>query len=358
MMEQRQCGKSDLTLAVIGIGCWAFGGDAGDYWGAQDQEDVNALVQRAVALGINYFDTAEIYNNGRSEASLGVALQGVPRDQVVIGSKVTPAHCYHDTLIASCEASLRRLGTDYIDLYMIHWPLHPHALRHVTSDEALINQPPTIEEAANALLKLQTQGKIRHIGVSNFANNWLDRILDTGLTVAANQLHYNLASRAIEAEIMPYCVQQGIGILGYMTILQGILTGKYKTLAEIPAARRRTRHFHHTSTPLSRHGEDGAETELQIALAQIDALAAELSLPVAHLAICWAFANPAITCALVGARTVAQLEDNALAAAEALPDAVVERLNAITQPLKTKLGPSCDYYEPSRLDRTRLERYG
>lgn len=352
-MELRQCGNSDLKLSVVGIGCWAFGGDEGDYWGAQDQTDVNALVRRAVELGINYFDTAEIYNNGRSETSLGLALQGLPRDQVIIGSKVTPAHCYHDTLIESCEASLRRLGTDYIDLYMIHWPLHPHSVRHVTNDETVINNPPTVEEAASALIKLQQQGKIRHIGVSNFAKNRLEEILSLGVKVAANQLHYSLFARAIEDEVLPYCQTQGIGILGYMTILQGILAGKFKTLAEIPAPRRRTRHFHHASTSLSRHNEEGAEAELQAALTQLHTLADEVQIPMAHLAIRWAFANPGITSALVGARNVAQLEDNAKAGAEPLSKELVARLNQITQPLKEKLGPSFDYYEHTSQDRTR-----
>jgi aryl-alcohol dehydrogenase-like predicted oxidoreductase len=314
---------------------------------------VDGLVRRAVELGINYFDTAEIYNNGRSEAALGLALRGIPRDQVIIGSKVTPAHCYHDTLIASCEASLRRLQTDYIDLYLIHWPLHPHALRHVTNNEALINHPPSTEEAASALQTLQAAGKIRHIGVSNFASNWLDKILETGVQVVANQLHYNLLSRAIEADILPYCLQQGVGILGYMTILQGVLAGKYKTLAEIPAPRRRTRHFHHASTPLSRHGEEGAEVELQAALIQIQQMADEVGMPMSQLATRWAFSNPAITCAIVGARNVAQLEAAAHSAAEILPADLVERLNQITQPLKAKLGPSFDYYEHTNLDRTR-----
>lgn len=352
-MELRQCGNSDLKLSVVGIGCWAFGGDEGDYWGAQDQTAVNDLVRRAVELGINYFDTAEIYNNGRSEQSLGIALQGVQRDQVVIGSKVTPAHCYHNTLIASCEASLRQLGTDYIDLYMIHWPLHPHSVRHVTNDEAIINNPPTIEEAATALIKLQQQGKIRYIGVSNFAKNRMDELLATGVKVVANQLHYSLFARAIEDEILPYCQQQGIGILGYMTILQGILAGKFKTLAEIPAPRRRTRHFHHSSTSLSRHGEEGAEAEMQEALIQLHAIADELQMPMAQLAIRWAFANPGITSALVGARNVAQLEDNAEAGAESLPADVVAWLNQVTQPLKEQLGPSFDYYEHTSKDRTR-----
>ena len=352
-MQTRQCGNSDLHLSVIGVGCWAFGGDEGDYWGAQNQSDVNDLVRRAVDLGINYFDTAEIYNNGRSETALGIALQGVPRDRVIIGSKVTPAHCYHDTLIESCEASLRRLGVDTIDLYMIHWPLHPHSMRHVTTDEKIINNPPGVEEAATALSKLQAQGKIRHIGVSNFGKRRLDEILATGITVAANQLHYNLVSRAIEDEIMPACQAHGVGILGYMTILQGILAGKYKTLDEIPAPRRRTRHFRGDSTPLSRHGEAGAESELQAALDQIRAIADEVQMPMEQLAIRWAFANPALTCALVGARNVAQIEANAAAGAESLPADVVARLNAVTQPLKEKLGPSLDYYEHTSQDRTR-----
>ncbi len=352
-MELRQCGNSDLQLSVVGIGCWAFGGDEGDYWGAQDQTDVNALVRRAVELGINYFDTAEIYNNGRSETSLGLALQGVPRDKVIIGSKVTPAHCYHDTLIESCEASLRRLGTDYIDLYMIHWPLHLHSVRHVTNDETIINNPPTVEEAVAALTKLQQQGKIRHIGVSNFAKNRLDEILGMGVKVAANQLHYSLLARAIEDEILPYCQHQGVGILGYMTILQGILAGKYKTLDEIPAPRRRTRHFRGDSTPLSRHGEAGAEAELQEALTQIHAIADELYLPMEKLAIGWAFANPGITSALVGARNVAQIAANAAAGNTVLSAEIVERLNQVTQPLKEKLGPSFDYYEHTNQDRTR-----
>ena len=124
-MQARSCGKSDLVLSVLGLGCWSFGGGA--YWGRCDQADADAVVRRAVELGITYFDVAEAYNNGRSEESLGIALKGVPREKVLIGSKVSPSHCYANTLPAYCDASLRRLGLDYLDLYMIHWPIHPHS---------------------------------------------------------------------------------------------------------------------------------------------------------------------------------------------------------------------------------------
>jgi aryl-alcohol dehydrogenase-like predicted oxidoreductase len=125
-MEQRECGRSGLTLLVLGLGCWAFGG--GEYWGPVEQSDVDAVVRRAFDLGITYFDTAEVYNDGRSEASLGRAIGGLPREQVVIGTKVSPAHVQPDVLPGRCDASLRRLGTDDIDVYMVHWPVNVRSL--------------------------------------------------------------------------------------------------------------------------------------------------------------------------------------------------------------------------------------
>jgi len=103
-MAYRQCGAADLKLSVLGIGCWTFGG--GQYWGNQDQSDVNDVVHAAVDCGINYFDTAEAYNEGRSESSLAIAMQGLKRDEIIIGSKVTPANCYPGVLEEHCEASL------------------------------------------------------------------------------------------------------------------------------------------------------------------------------------------------------------------------------------------------------------
>ena len=164
-MELRKCGTAGLALPALGVGCWAFGG--GEYWGSQDQGDVDAVVHAAIDAGCNYFDSAEVYNNGASESSLGTALEGV-RHRAIVGTKVSPSNCYAATLREHCEQSLRRLRTNYIDLYMVHWPIHPHSIRHFTNDEKVIGNPPRVEEAFDTLNRLRQEGKIRHIGVSNF----------------------------------------------------------------------------------------------------------------------------------------------------------------------------------------------
>ncbi len=166
-MEKRVCKNSGLELSVMGAGCWAFGG--GEYWGSQSQKDVNDVVHASADRGINYFDTAEAYNDGRSESSLGVAIKGIPRDRLIIGTKVSPSNCYKETLIKHCEASLKRLKTDYIDLYMVHWPLHAHSIRHFTNDIRIIEHPPEIVDVLEAFQILLQQGKIRYCGVSNFS---------------------------------------------------------------------------------------------------------------------------------------------------------------------------------------------
>lgn len=348
-MERRRCGKSDLELPVLGVGCWSFGG--GSYWGPQEQPRVDAVVARAVELGSDYFDTAESYNDGASEESLGRALKG-KRDRAIIGTKVSPSNCGRGVLREHCERSLRRLGTDFIDLYMVHWPVHPHAIRHYTDDESVINNPASVADVFAALVDLQEAGKIRHIGVSNFGVRWMERALATGARIAANELPYSLLSRAIELEILPYCREHGIGVLAYMPLMQGLLTGKYASADEMPAARTRTRHFS-GDRPQSRHGEPGAEKELFEALDGIRRIAGSLGVSMTELALAWCVANPAITCVLAGARNVAQLEANAGAMSGKLAPETVEELDAATKALKEKLGPSFDYFENTELDRTR-----
>ena len=351
MIARRQCGKSKLSLPILGAGCWAYGG--GEYWGAQDEQDVEAVVRRSVELGINFFDTAEAYNEGRSESALGKALKGIPRAKVLIGTKIAPSNAVPATLVAHCEASLARLGTDYVDLYMVHWPIHPHSIRHFTKDEALIKNPPQAAEAFATLQKLKKEGKIRWIGVSNFGVRRLDEALALCPEIVINELPYSLLTRAIELEIVPFCRKRGLGVLGYMTLLQGLLADIYPTLAAVPAWQRRTRHFNQKSCELSRHGEEGAEAETNAALSAIRKLAQELGLTMPEIAVKWAVANPAITSALVGARSLKELEMNARAAETPLDPAVVARLNAATEPLLKKLGPSFDYYEGTANDRTK-----
>jgi aryl-alcohol dehydrogenase-like predicted oxidoreductase len=350
-MDSTRCGSSDLHLPALGLGCWSFGG--GSYWGECQQADADAVVLHAVELGITYFDAAEAYNEGRSEESLGKALKGIPRDRIIIGTKVAPSNCYAGTLPDHCEASLRRLGLDHIDLYMIHWPIHPHSIRHFTTDEAVILNPPRVEEAFSALIRLKQQGKIRYIGVSNFAENRLEEALAVCPDIVVNQLPYSLLTRAVERGVLPYCRTRGIGVIGYMTLLQGLLTDLYPTLDDVPPYQARTRHFNAARSSLIRHGGPGAEEETRVAIEEIRRVAREAGLTTAELAVKWALAGQGIVCCLIGARKVSKLESNVQAAAAPLSPALVQRLNAITQPLLDALGDSFDYYESIANNRTR-----
>jgi myo-inositol catabolism protein IolS len=347
-MELRECGRSGLRLPLLGLGCWAFGG--GEYWGPHEQSDADAVVRRALELGVTYFDTAEVYNEGRSEASLGRALRGLPRHRVVIGTKVSPAHVQPDVLPRRCEASLRRLGTDYVDLYMVHWPITLRSIRHF---DAQIGVCPAVEDAFATLLRLREQGKVRHVGVSNFARNRLEEALRLCPDLAANELPYNLLSRAIEWEALPACRERGVGAIGYMALLQGVLTDLYPTLDEIPAWQRRTRHFDARKTPAARHGLAGEEQATRQALSGLRAVCRDTGQALPGLALRWAVANPHVACNLVGSRSVPKLEANVRAVERPLPAEVVARVNGITDPLKERLGRSFDYYESPENDRTR-----
>ncbi len=326
-MEMRTCGKSGIEISPMGIGCWSYGG--GDYWGPQAQSDVTAVANAALDAGINFFDTAEGYNNGRSEEALAVALKG-RRHEAVIGTKVSrpdPA-----TIREHCEASLQRLQTDYVDIYMIHWP----------DDEI------AIEESMAELTRLQKDGRIRAIGVSNFGVEQLTAALDTGASIAVNQLCYNLLSRAIEPELLPLCRKHDVGILGYMPLLQGILTGEYKSAEEIPPVHARFRHFRE-DRPQASHGEAGAEEEMFETLEAIREIAETEQVPMARLAIAWAMARPGITCMLVGTRNVDELAENLNVLNYSLSANVIERLDEITAPLLTKLGANSDYFTGGRI---------
>ena len=346
-MELRQCGTHDLKLPVLGIGSWAFGG--GDYWGPSEQTDVNELVHYAVDHGCNFFDTAELYYKGGSESSLGLAIKGMARSQVLIGSKISPSNTEPRTLVEHCEASLRRLQTTYIDLYMVHWPITPHAIQSFTAEPM---PTPSVSEAFATLMALQRAGKIRHLGVSNFGRAKLDEALATGAEIVINELPYSLLTRAIELEIIPRCLSRGVGVLGYMSLLQGILGDIYATLDEVPVWQRRTRHFNSRRTSQCRHGLLGAEAETAAALDAIRALAESHGMSMPELALKWAIAGKGITSSLCGCRTVRKLAANIKAATEPLPLDLWEKLNQITQPLLKTMGPSFDYWENPTNDRT------
>ena len=339
-VETRPCGTSGLRLPAVGLGCWAFGG--GEYWGPQSQEDADAVVHAALDLGVNYFDTAEAYNDGASETSLGRAL-GKRRPDALIGSKVSPNNTAPARLREHCEASLRRLGTDWIDLYMIHWPINASAIRHYDTGFPF-GQLPDLGQALGTLEALRREGKIRHFGVSNFGVRQLKEVAALGFRPAADELAYNLLMRGIEAEVLPHCRANGIGTLGYSALMQGLLSGKFTSIDALPPARTRTRHFAGTR-PGSRHGGPGVEREVTVALQAIGAVADELGAPVGDLAIAWAVANTDMTCTIVGCRNRRQLEENVRALSIALPPDVKARLDRATDPVLAQLGPHIDYYQ-------------
>jgi myo-inositol catabolism protein IolS len=341
-MEKRQLGYSDLHISTIGMGCWQYGG--GKYWGPQNQSDVDEIVRYALDMDINYFDTAEVYNDGESERSLGLALKGI-RDRAIIGTKVTPANTSPNKLRQSCEGSLRRLQTDYIDLYMVHWPITPHGIEHFTDDHAIIGNPPSLAEAFETLIALQKEGKIRHIAISNHGVKQMKEVQSTGAKIAANELAYNLFSRGIETDIIPYCKSNAIGMIGYMPLQQGLLSGKYKTLDEIKPMQARSRHFRQGRGEGSRHGEDGAESEIIEALVQIQALADQLGVSISVLSLAWVIANKDITTTIVGSRNIEQLKSNIQGATFHMEEDVYLKLNQITEPVLQKLGSNPDYYE-------------
>lgn len=351
-VEFRKLGRSDFKLSVLGLGCWAFGG--GKYWGSQDQHDVEEVVTHAIKRGINFFDTAEAYNDGASEVSLGAALPAKDRDKILIGTKISPSNCAPATMRAHCDASLQRLKTDHVDLYMVHWPLNSLAVQHFSQDPVVIASPPTVEDTFRTLGDLQQDGRIRSIGISNFGVAQMEEALATGTQIVANEIAYNLVSRAIEVEILPFCEQHNISILADMGLQQGLLTGKYRDAASIPPMLARSRHFHHSrGQGNSRHGENGFETELFLALDQIRHVSVREQIPMGQLALAWIMTHARVTSTLVGSRNVAQLEENVASAKIQLKPNVVRELDDATNVLLDRLGSNPDYYEASTNSRIR-----
>lgn len=312
-------------MSPVAFGCWAIVG--GFNWGHQEESDSITALRAGFDAGVNFFDTAEVYGEGRSEQLLAKALGDV-RDKVVIASKVWHTHYTPDELRAACERSLANLGTDYIDLYQLHWP----------------SRETPVADLLAVLEELKNAGKIRAYGISNFGAQDLKEALATGYTISSNQLAYNLLFRAIEHEVLPLCVQAGLSLLCYSPLMQGLLTGKYRSADKLAADRARTRHFAGTR-PEARHGEPGAEAETFAAIESIRAIAAHAGEPMELVALAWLLAQPGITSVIAGARSPAQAHNNARAGELALSSDTMARLDAATADLKAKLGPNADMWQ-------------
>jgi len=307
-MEYRTLGKTDLKLPVISFGAWAAGGWM--WGGADDKESIRAM-ERALDEGVNCIDTAPVYGMGRSEKVVGKAIAG-KRDQFIVATKcglrwdLAEGERFFDStdnngeactiyknlrphsIEYECEASLNRLGTDYIDLYQCHWP----------------DSTTSLDDTIGALIRLQEQGKIRHFGVSNFSVTQTEKALRKG-PVVSNQLKYNALERSIESDVLPFCKKHGVGVLAYSPIAQGLLTGK------VPADRKFTEGDARNGKPLF---SAESREKINAFLAEVQSVADLHCCSLGQLFIAWVIAQGGVCSALVGARNEAQVAENAQAA--------------------------------------------
>lgn len=323
-MKYRELGQTGINVSVICMGCWGIVGDW--MWGSQEEKESIATIHTALASGINFFETAEAYGDGYSETLLGKALSN-RRNEAIIATKVSRSNLQREDILRACEDSLKRLQTDYIDLYQIHWP----------------SRTVPFEETMAALEELHRQGKIRAIGVSNFGILDLSEITHIG-KIETNQLPYSLLWRAIEYQILKECVDQQIGVLCYSPLLHGLLTGKYTSPEKFPEGRARTRHFSNTRT-LARHEEAGCEKEVFKALEDIRQIAREINQPMAVVSVSWLLHQAGITSVITGARKPEHIQGSVLAAELQLSSEVIDKLAKVTDQVKQLLGTNPDMWQ-------------
>jgi len=291
-MEYRKLGDSGLVVSAIGFGAWGIGG--APFWKTEGDKASVKAVLKAVDAGITFFDTAPVYGFGHSEELLGRVLKPI-RDRVVLATKcglrwekkalgAISKNASRASILDEVEASLKRLATDRIDLYQVHWP-----------DK---NTPQ--QETMEALLELQRAGKIRHIGVSNYSLDELREISRYGKVIAL-QPEYNLLKRDIEAEVAPWCAANGVGIVAYSPLASGVLTGKYGKASRFTDWRGK-----------GKIGTfQGAAYERNIdKVERLVALARSAGVTAGQLAINWVIGRPGVASALVGVKNARQIEDN------------------------------------------------
>jgi aryl-alcohol dehydrogenase-like predicted oxidoreductase len=324
-MENYKLPHADFEISRLIFGCWAVVG--GFNWGHQDKKDSLDAMREAFDKGISTFDTAEAYGNGASENLLAEAL-GDKRQDIIIASKVGPQDFLPENVIKACEKGLKNLKTDYIDLYQLHWP----------------NPDIPLVDTLGALQKLKDDGKIRAYGVSNFGNKSLDTCKESGFTISSNQMAYNLIFRAIEYSILPQCVNDNVPILCYSPIMQGLLTGKFATAAEVPDDRARTRHFT-KERPQARHQDEGCEALTFQTLKEIKKFADDNDIAMGNLSLAWLLAQRGVAAPIVGGRNADQVKKNLKTMEVKLTPDMVNHLNEITLPLKEELGNNADLWE-------------
>lgn len=316
-METRPLGHSDLHITPIGFGAWAIGGGHWAFgWGTQDDRDSIAAIHEALDLGINWIDTAAVYGLGHSEEVVAQALDGI-RQRPYVFTKCARVwdenrqigKCLKAASIrAECEASLRRLKVDVIDLYQIHWP----------------EPPEDIDEGWQTLVKLQEEGKVRWIGVSNFSAEQMAQIARWG-PITSLQPPYSIIRREVEERILPYCLANNIGVIAYSPMASGLLTGAMtrERIAALPADDWRKEKNRHFQEPLLTRNLKLVELLRQIG--------ARHGRTPGEVAVAWVLRHPAVTGAIVGARRPGQLRQLIGAATWRLTDAELQEIDSFLQ---------------------------
>jgi aryl-alcohol dehydrogenase-like predicted oxidoreductase len=294
-MQTRRLGNSDLYVTPIGFGAWAIGGGGWAFaWGRQDDADSVAAIREALELGINWIDTAAVYGLGHSEEVVAKALEGVAKRPYVftkcarvwnekreIGKSLKAA-----SIRRECEASLRRLKVDVIDLYQIHWP----------------EPPEDIDEGWQTMVKLKEEGKVRWIGVSNFSAEQMAQIEKYG-PITSLQPPYSMLRCDVEEKILPYCRSHNIGVIVYSPMQSGLLTGTWtrERLAALPADDWRREKNKHFQEPLFSRNLRLADL--------LKAIGGRHGRSAGEVAIAWTLRHSAVTGAIVGARKPGQLRE-------------------------------------------------
>ncbi|HEY5016523.1 MAG TPA: aldo/keto reductase [Streptosporangiaceae bacterium] len=342
-MQTRILGTTGVKVSPLCLGAMMFGA-----WGNPDHDESVRIIHRALDAGINFIDTADVYSGGESEEIVGKALAAGRRDDIVLATK---AHASMGDdpnqqgnsrrwLIRECESSLRRLGTDYIDLYQIHRP-----------------DPSTdIDETLGALSDLIRAGKICYAGSSTFPASqiveaqWTAQRRDRERFVC-EQPPYSILVRGVEAEILPTCQQYGMGVIPWSPLAGGWLSGRYRKDAELPVSNRAQRLPQRYDLSLP-----GNQAKLEAA-DRLARLAEEAGLSLVQLAIAFVLSHPAVTAAIIGPRTMEQLESQLAAGDVTLSPGILDRIDEIVPP-GTNLSPGDRGYDPPALADLALRRRG
>ena len=310
-MEYRAFGRTGLEVSAIGFGCWEIGGGYGHF----DDSEVEAAVQRALDLGINLFDTAEGYGYGQSERILGKAL-GARRKEAILVTKFGiyiedgrgSRDSRRETALAAIDRSLKALGTDYVDVYLIHWP----------------DKKVPLEETMGALEEIVQAGKARFVGVSNFRPQQIETCMATRRVDIA-QYGYHLFDRRLEREVFPTIAQHEIGLMTYGSLAHGLLTGTFTPETRFDESDWRSNGVAF-NVPL--FTEEVFARNVAV-VDELKPIAARLGKTVPHLALRWVLSNPVVSVALVGFRRPAEVEENVAGLDWSLDQATLDEIDAV-----------------------------